>query len=339
MVWAIAASLPPLLGRNPWPLAVTLLAVVGVRVAWSGSMRQIVSWVALVRLAVVFALVGVLFNVLTVRAGDIVLAELPGWMPLIGGEVTANAVVYGVLSGMALVTLVLIGTTLGALLDWSAVVRMLPPGLTTVAVGGSIAFAVLPQTAAAFRDIREAQMARGHRFRGARDLLPVVVPMLAGGLERAMTLAESLEARGFGAPARTGDVRPMWPSVGGAAGLALAATAAYLVAVGRPLWALAVAALAAMLAAPAVVRARRGTVPRTRYRPLVWTRRDWFVLASAAVAAAATLGVARADRAALAYEPYPSLTAPAASLPLLIGLLALLAPALVAPPPAGEERA
>ena len=202
-----------------------------------------------------------------------------------------------------------------------------------------MAFAVLPKRPSAFRDIREAQMARGHRFRGARDLLPVVVPMLAGGLERAMTLAESLEARGFGAPARTGDVRPLWPSVGGAAGLALAANAAYLVAVGRPLWALAVAALAAMLAAPAVVRAHRGIVPRTRYRPLVWTRRDWFVLASAAVAAAATLGVARADPAALAYEPYPSLTAPAASLPLLIGLLALLAPALVAPPPAGEERA
>jgi hypothetical protein len=31
-------------------------------------------------------------------------------------------------------------------------------------------------------------MARGHRPRGIRDAAPLVIPLLAGGLERAMTL-------------------------------------------------------------------------------------------------------------------------------------------------------
>ena len=35
LMWGTAASLPALLGRNPWALAATLLVALGVRAAWT----------------------------------------------------------------------------------------------------------------------------------------------------------------------------------------------------------------------------------------------------------------------------------------------------------------
>src|SRR5262249_33185295 len=148
-------------------------------------------------------------------------------------ELTYNALVYGALNGLALLELVLIGTTVAALINWAAVVRLLPNGLTGLAVAGSIAFAFIPQTVSAFGDIREAQAARGHRLRGLRDLAPILVPLLALGLERATTLSESMESRGFGAPVNPRTRTGAWPRFALALALTLAITAAYLIAVGR----------------------------------------------------------------------------------------------------------
>ena len=78
--------------------------------------------------------------------------------------------------------------------------RLLPERMAALAVAGSVAWSYLPRTTAALTEIREAQMARGYRPRGIRDAAPLVVPLLAGGLERAMITAEALEARAFGAP-------------------------------------------------------------------------------------------------------------------------------------------
>ena len=101
---------------------------------------------------------------------------------------------------MAIFSLVAVSATLGATLDWSAAMRLLPERMAALAVAGSVAWSYLPRTTAALAEIREAQMARGYRPRGIRDAAPLVIPLLAGGLERAMITAEALEARAFGAP-------------------------------------------------------------------------------------------------------------------------------------------
>ncbi|MEA2515548.1 MAG: energy-coupling factor transport system permease protein [Thermomicrobiales bacterium] len=329
LAWGAAASLPPLLGRNPFPLIATLFVVVGVRAAWSGRATRVSSWGGIVRLAAVFAAVGVLFNVLTVRTGDRVLAEVPESVPILAGPVTLNALVFGILSGLALLILVLVGTTVGALLDWPAALRLLPERLTTVAVAGSVAFAFIPQTAVAFREIREAQAARGHRFRGARDLIPLLVPLLTGGLERAVTLAEALESRAFGAPVTTHPTHGRAWSLATAGGLAAMALAGYLLAVGRVTGAglaLATAGIALLVAT------RRGTShgpSRSRFRSPVWSRADTLTLGGAVVAGLATLAAVALDPASLRYEPYPDLLAPHVNLALILAQTALLAPAFL----------
>jgi energy-coupling factor transport system permease protein len=330
IAWGTAASLPPLLGRNPFPLLATLLAVLGVRAAWAGRANRLASWSGIVRLAVVFAAVGVLFNVLTVRGGDRVLGRIPDRVPVLGGPLTLNALVFGVLSGLALLILVLVGTTVGALLNWSLALRLFPDRLTTVAVAGSVAFAFIPQTAVAFREIREAQAARGHRLRGVRDLLPLLVPLLTGGLERAVTLAEALESRAFGAPPVSNRTAERGRSLLLVAGLAIGTVAAYLVAVGR----VAAAATALAIASAALVVAIRRTPDdgprRTRYRSPHWTPADTLTVLGAAVAGFATLAAVAVDPATLRYEPYPDLIAPRVGVAVILAQAALLVPAFVA---------
>lgn len=332
LLWGAAASLPPLVGRNPFVLLASLLAALGVHAAWRDAPGQR-GWRGITRVALVFALVGSLFNVLTVHAGDRPFAQLPAAWPIVGGPLTVNALVYGLLGAAATVTLVLVGTTLGRVLDWATVLRLLPPRLSTVAVAGSVAWAFVPQTAVALGEIREAQSARGHRPRGVRDVVPLLVPLLAGGLERAITLAEALEARAFGAPLdpATDAARP-WRGIATVLGLSALAVAGFLLAVGRP--AAAVGSLAvALLGLAAAGREPGGThrPRRTRYREPAWGRRETTIAAAAGLALAVEIGALLVDPGAFAYEPYPSLTAPRVALPLLAALGLLLAPVAVAP--------
>jgi energy-coupling factor transport system permease protein len=333
LAWATAASAPALLGRNPWPLAATLLAVCAVRMAWAHRAADGRSWTIYARIALAFAAISIVFNVLTVRAGDRVIAELPESLPIVGGELSVNAAVYGALSGLALLLLVLVGSTLATLLDWSAIVRLMPPSLTNIAVAGSIAFTFLPQTAIAYGEIREAQLARGHRVRGARDLLPIIVPMIGGGLERAITLAEALESRGFGAKSGV-QTTGSWRRYVLALSLAGATIAVYLSVSGRSVAGLLILAGSGF----SVLVASRGAGAdrvRTRYRQLRLTPNDTIVLVCSALALVATLLSLEMRPESVRYEPYPHLDLPNVNLPLLLALLLLLAPAIVAP--AGER--
>ena len=332
IVWAIAASVPPLVGRNPWPLAATLFAVLGV---WAASSLGAAGarWRPLLRLALVFGAVSVVFNLLTAHVGDRPLGALPESWPVIGGVLTINALVYGLLSAMAILSLVAVSATLGATLDWSVAMRLLPERMAALAVAGSIAWSYLPRTTIALSEIREAQMARGYRPRGLRDAAPLVIPLLAGGLERAMITAEALEARAFGAPLSP-ELNPRpWQVVSLVAGLIAALTGAFCLAVGE----LIASGLLFVLAGGALTAGlftRRGGSPpmrRTRYRDPVWDRPEWIVSSAATAVLAVEITILLLDPIAFRYEPYPSLSRPAISLPLLAALGLLLAPAAVQP--------
>ena len=332
IIWAVAANLPPLVSRNPWPLAATLLAVLGVWTAWSAGAAG-ARWRPLLRLALVFGAVSVLFNLLTAHIGDRAFGALPETWPVIGGALTLNALIYGLLSAIAILSLVAVSATLGAALDWSATMRLLPERMAVLAVAGSVAWSYLPRTTTALVEIREAQMARGYRPRGIRDAAPLVIPLLAGGLERAMITAEALEARAFGAPLAPELTPRPWQVASLLVGLVTALTGAFALALGQ----LAVAGGLLTVAAASLIAGlftRRGDEPhlrRTRYRDPVWEQPEWIVSGIALAVLTVEIAVLLLDPAAFRYEPYPSLTAPSISLPLLVALGLLLAPAAVRP--------
>lgn len=335
LVWALACSLPSLVGRNPLPLFVCLMAAIAVRQQWQPRARQASAWGRLLTLAVIFGLIGAVFNALTVRAGDLTLFTIPGRIPLIGGAVTANAVLYGLLSGLAILVLVTVGVTIASLLDWAATLRLVPRQFMGMAVAGSVAFTFLPQTVTAFREIREAQAVRGHQLRGVRDLGPLLAPLLSGGLERAVTLAEALESRAFGAPPVGGGARTRVRETASVAGIGCAVIGAYAVALGNvPLGAAGVVGAVVFF----VVAARESGAaqwPRTRYKSPKLERWDWSILAGAAIGLVSVLATLALDPDGLQYEPYPTLALPDVNLWLLLGLAGLFVPALV---PVGTGR-
>lgn len=215
LLWAGGCTLVVATTRNPLYLALVLLGAGGAyRAARDGGTVRETSetggihamrWAVIVRVVLSLLGVSVLFNVLTVHAGDRVFARLPNALPviggIIGGPLTVNALVYGLLAALATLTLLLTFAAVNAAVGYADLLRLLPTPLAGFGVTLTVAVGFLPQTFSALAEVREAQAVRGlPPPRGMRDLPPLLLPVLALGLERAVSLAEAMAARGFGMP-------------------------------------------------------------------------------------------------------------------------------------------
>jgi energy-coupling factor transport system permease protein len=331
LLWGASASLPSLLGRNPFPIAACLIVAVTVRATIDDGRDQ--AWGTLLRLAVVFAAIGVLFNMFTYHGGDREFAVIPGWVPIAGGPLTLNALVYGLVSGLALVTLVVVWSTVAQRISWSDMVRLAPPSLASLTVAGAVAMALTPRTVEAYGEIREAQALRGYRPHGARDIVPIAAPLLTLGLERAVTMSEALESRGFGGPPEETN-RGAWFSIGLIGTITGIAAAAFLISSGKAGngLILLVASLSGFLALVRSKRAQSSYKP-TRYREVRFGRRDRIVGGVCLIAGLLILTINALNQSALFYEPYPTISWPTVSLSLIAAIGLLMAPALITPQP------
>ena len=183
----------------------------------------------------------------------------------------------------------------------------------------TVALTFAPEAVIELGRLREARRLRGRPVRGVAALRGLALPVLEGGLDRAVALAASMDSRGYGrAPGRVGRA----PASGGgrhrgrvcwrwrSASTALADAGAP-GALGLPLVGLGAVGLAVGL----FVAGRRAV--RTRYRPDPWRLPEWVVGASGVVAAGGDDGgrpAARRRRGAepvhLAAEPGPRVPGP-----------------------------
>jgi len=311
--------------RNPLHLVLMLLSIAIVNALVGFRSELSLTPVSPLRFALIVIPLSAAFNALTVHFGDTVLLRLPDWLPLLGGPVTLEALVYGALNGLVLAGILAAFTTLNQALPVRALVRLIPRAFYPVAVVTSIAVTFVPTTMRQFEQIREAQAVRGHRMRGLRDWLPLFMPLLVGGLERALGLAEAMTARGFAsADDPEQDVRTRAAVVVGLVAL----LGGWLL---RLAWGYEALGLALMVAGSGVILVTLWAVGRrvqhTTYRHEPWTGVDWGVALSAAAVLVLFL-LPGLNRVALVYYPYPSLSWP--SFDPVIGLisLGLLGPAL-----------
>lgn len=323
--WIAAIVVILTLTRNPLYLALVIgvTAIVGWRTAAVTESEQIVILSPL-RFGLVVVTTAALFNMAMVHVGTTVIFTLPVWIPLFGGAWTLEALVYGALNGLALAGLFAGFTVINRVVPVRALLRLTPRAFYPVAVVVSIAVTFVPTTIQQIQQIREAQAVRGHRLRGVRSWLPLVVPLLEGGMERSLQLAEAMVARGF---ASGGEVQARWPQMLVLAGF-LAIVAGWLL---QLVWRqqLGGGALLGVGAAALLVglwRAGRRH-PHTVYRPDVWHARDWLVAASALLAMAAYL-LPVFERSTIFYYPYPALSWPAFDWRIGLATLGLVAPAL-----------
>ena len=339
VVWLVAAAVPAFTLRNPLYLALVLGAAWIVFATLGRTTVVGSSWGGFVKLGLFLAALAIPFSALSMHAGQIVLFRLPAGWPIVGGPITLEAVIAGVVNALALFTILVVFAAFNAVVDHYQLLRATPGFLFQAGVVVSIAITFVPQMVLSARDIREAQRIRGHRFRGIRDLVPLVIPLLANSLERAIQLAETMEARGFGSAVDPLSRRQTLLSqlgtvvalLGLLVGLSLLAFSPRGSMVGWVLAGLGVTGLLVILG----LQGRR--VHRTRYRRPPWQARDTAVVIASALVLVAIAVARLVVPETLYYSPYP----PNPLLPPfqpLVGLVLLLLtlPALLSPSNKGK---
>ena len=114
------------------------------------------------------------------------------------GSVNVNSIVTAMVEGFRLATLLTLFGTFNAVTDPHRVVRLAPGRWHEPALAAGLALSIAPRTIAAAQRVREAQKMRGIEVARWRTLPALAVPVLESGMEEAMTLAESMDARGHG---------------------------------------------------------------------------------------------------------------------------------------------
>lgn len=328
LVWMMAALAVAMLVTDPPYLIIILLCAALVRASHGAGNTPLPAW----RFGLIVVAFSMLYNSLLAHLGDTVLLTLPRALPLVGGPVTLEAAAFGVARGLALWALFAVSSVLNDVLSPYELARLAPRFLRQAGLVVSIMLAFVPQTVRSFRQVREAQAIRGHQLRGVRDLAALLVPLLTDSLEKAVQLAEAMEARGYGKSQTSnfGTARAYAKSqmlmAGGLCGVLIGWLIEAYWRNGAG-WAL-IGASAVALALG--VRTASSEAPQTtRYRRLAWSARDTLLVVFSAVPFVTVVAVALLDPQRLAFYPYPRVTLPQFDARLGLSLALLSAPAFM----------
>lgn len=254
--------------------------------------------------------------------------QLPIWLGglQLGGPATLEMLVGGCVAGIRWWAIILVFGAFNAVADHYRLLRRVPRALFHAGLATTIALTFVPHVVAQVQAIRDAQRVRGHRFRALRDALPLVVPLLAGGLERSIQLAEAMESRGYGRTTaqRRGFVTLQLVTIAGVTMLCLGLYAAFTG--GSWGWA---AVLLGSATAIVALRQLGAGVRRSSYRPERWHRRDTVVVFASACLICGMLILRQLDAGSLAYTTLPRVVPPlfdplAGALTLLLSVPAML---------------
>ena len=325
MLVALVAAVTVLARRTdaPWALSFRLYLVLGL----------------------VVVLLRVFFRVLfgggfgTTVLLDLPRIPLPDWAAGITllGPVTSEALLSGLYDGMRLAAVIICVGAANSLANPRRLLASLPPALYEVGTAVVIALSLFPQLAESVQRVRRARRLRGDPGRGVGALRRIVVPVLEDALERSLSLAASMDARGYG---RAGDLSTTQRRVTGTlllGGLLGLVVGVYAFLDATAPWFLRWPMLGGgVLLSFAGLVAAGNRVHRTRYRPDRW-RLPELVTAGSGVAVAVLLTVvARTRPEVLVVDPS---SAPALSTLALVAVLVGLVPAFTTPVPVLHDRA
>ncbi len=349
-LWLVAGVTAVLVTRNPLYLLIILLAAGflyavllrrAARQQLDAADNLPLAWRTILRLALFLWGFAILFNALTVHIGDHILFTLPASWPIIGGPITLEAIIYGVVNGLNFVNLILLFAIYNSVLGPHTILQMIPGFAYQTGVAISIAISFAPQTIIAWNEIREAQRLRGHKVKGLRDTLPLFVSLLGHGLDRAIQLAESMDARGFGGRILPTSPRQQWLiRLSAISGLLLLLAGLILKSYYRATpWAgITLLIGGALLMGFSLWRGSR-RVQRTRYRRWLWRPRDIILMIGSGFLLVSVLLLSWLNPDALFYYPYPPYDILPTFNPFLGLLFALpILPALLLPPLSASDR-
>jgi energy-coupling factor transport system permease protein len=138
-------------------------------------------------------------------------------VPVLGTlDVTSEELRNGLFQGLRLTAVALAFATYALLLDHDRLVQGAGFARRSV-LAIALATRLVPTLERDAGGLVEALRGRGVEVTGVRGRARLLSPLLAGSLERALNLAEAMEARGYGRPGATRAPRPGWTVVDWAA--------------------------------------------------------------------------------------------------------------------------
>ena len=119
------------------------------------------------------------------------------------GPITTGSITAAALEGARIAVLLAVYGTFNAVTNPTGILKLAPRRFHEPALAAALALSIAPRTIESVGRVREAQRLRGIEVSAWRGLPALAVPVLEGGMEEAVTLAESMDARGHGRGPRT----------------------------------------------------------------------------------------------------------------------------------------
>ncbi len=197
VLWLINTIIFILSTRNPIYLSLVLIAlfVLGDRKA---KVQHRKTWIGLnLRFLISMVLISSLVNGLFTHLGQTKLFHFPSNWLLIGGDITLESLIYGVINGLIIGSLYLSFNILNLALSVKQLSRLIPRAFHPIGMTATLALTFFPSIQQRAREIKEAQMIRGNPMKKISDWLPILLPLIVTSLEDAIILSESMTSRGF----------------------------------------------------------------------------------------------------------------------------------------------
>ncbi|GAA2086154.1 energy-coupling factor transporter transmembrane protein EcfT [Aeromicrobium tamlense] len=338
-LWALGLAAGASFTLNPFLLLVTVAIAALVVAACRGDAPWALSFRYYLYFGLVIVVMRVVFRILLgggSAPGDPVLFSLPE-IPLpevargiqLLGDVTVNEVLVGLYDGMRLATLVICVGAANSLANPKRLLASAPPALYEVGAALVVAVSVFPQLAESVRRVNRARKLRGDASRGTGAMHRIVIPVLEDALDRSMTLAAGMDARGYGRSG-TATQRDRFATgvlmLVGLFGLSVG-TYGYLDGTAPRILSYPMLALGLVFAVLALRSAGR-RVQRTRYRPQRWHLAE-YLTAGSGLAVAVGLKLLSSEQIAVIYPSVPGWP-PVSVLSLAVVAIGIL-PVFVAP--------
>ena len=298
LVASVAVAVGSAAGRKPSPLRT--LMILGVSLV---TFRTIT-----------FALTGHTGEVVLFALPSLELPELLGGASL-GGAVTAEVVLTSIAEGLRLIAVMAVFGAYFSVTETSQLIKLLPAFLFEAGLVVGISVAFVPTLARTAREIREAQVMRGSKRRAA----PLVVPILSTSLDRSLSLAESMDSRGYGRT-RTSEPQTGY-RITVAVALAVALSAASLLVMGDSSVLVGIAGVSGTAVGLITMAKLSRSIPRTRYRQSRWGPTDSVIVAISLVAIAGAVAFVSGG-----YNAYTAIVPSAPHLAAVVSGLVLLVP-------------
>lgn len=207
LIWSVAAVAVALSTDNPVYRGLVAIAALNVLIAWLPAGRRLRPLAFGLVFAVFFA---VLVNGLAGHGGADTIVRLPDALPVFGGPITVESLLFGCSVGLGLVAALLAVAPLSMVLESHDVIDALPSRLERTGIAVATSLNLVSGIGSTFQAVRDAQVMRGWRPSGIRSWREVFVPVVLTAIEDSILLAEAMEARGFGAGRRTSYATTSW---------------------------------------------------------------------------------------------------------------------------------